>query len=128
MFEVSAGGDVTSKDLQDRTKKFAASVIAFAEHLPRSYANDVMARQIVRSSTSVAANYRSAGRARSKPDFINKLAIVEEEADETLFWIEMLIESKKVREEDVSNLIQEAKEIVAIFSTAHKTAKQNRNH
>jgi four helix bundle protein len=118
---------MTSKELQDRTKKFAAEVISFVESMPRSYSTDIVGRQLIRSSTSVAANYRAAGRARSTADFINKLGIVEEEADETLFWFEMLIEAKKVKEGEILKLIQEAKEIVAIFSTAHKTAKRNRN-
>jgi four helix bundle protein len=117
---------MTSKELQGRTKKFAAEVIGFVDKMPRGYANDVVGRQLIRSSTSVAANYRAAGRARSNADFINKLGIVEEEADETLFWFEMLIEAKKVNAVEIIQLIQEAKEIVAIFSTAHKTAKQNR--
>jgi len=100
-------------------------VIEFAEQLPRNYSCEVMAKQMIRSATSVAANYRAAGRARSRADFANKLGIVEEEADETLFWIEMLIEAKKLTEADVSILLKEVKEIVAIFSTAHKTVRIN---
>jgi four helix bundle protein len=114
---------VTSEELQKRTKKFAASVIEFAEKLPRNYACEVMAKQMIRSATSVAANYRAAGRARSRADFSNKLGIVEEEADETPFWIEMLIESHKITELSVRDLLTEIKEIVAIFSAAHKTAR-----
>jgi len=120
---------MNSQELQTRTKKFAAMVIEFAERLPRNYSCEVMAKQMIRSATSVAANYRAAGRARSSADFVNKLGIVEEEADETLFWIEMLIEAKKLTEADVSILLKEVKEIVAIFSAAHKTAKINtKNH
>jgi four helix bundle protein len=74
----------------------------------------------------VAANYRAACRARSKADFINKLGIVEEEADETLFWLEMLIENGKVKKDEVLGLYKEIDEIVAIFSASHKTAKTNR--
>ena len=85
-----------------------------------------MNRQIIRSATSVAANYRAACRARSKADFVNKLGIVEEEADETLFWIDMFIESGKFKKENIINLYKEADEIVAIFSASHKTAKTNR--
>ena len=120
---------MNSQELQTRTKKFAAMVIEFAERLPRNYSCEVMAKQMIRSAASVAANYRAAGRARSSADFVNKLGIVEEEADETLFWIEMLIEAKKLTEADVSILLKEVKEIVAIFSAAHKTAKINKkNH
>ena len=68
--------------------------------------------------------YRAAGRGRSRADFANKLGVVEEEADETLFWIEMLLEAKKIKEEDVTDLLKEAKEIVAIFSAAHKKSRQ----
>ena len=114
-----------SLELQTRTKKLAALVIDFAERLPRNYSCEVIAKQMIRSATSVAANYRAAGRARSRADFVNKLGIVEEEADETLFWIEMLIEAKKIHEADAQMLLKEVKEIVAIFSTAHKTARTN---
>ena len=112
-------------ELQTRTKKFTAMVIEFAEKLPRNYTCEVMAKQVIRSATSVAANYRAAGRARSRADFANKLGIVEEEADETLFWIEMLIEARKITEADVEILLKEIKEIVAIFSAAYKTARIN---
>jgi four helix bundle protein len=89
-------------------------------------ATDVIGKQVIRSITSVAANYRSACRARSRADFINKLGIVEEEADETLFWLDMFIESGKVKKENIVNLYKEADEIVAIFSASHKTARANR--
>jgi four helix bundle protein len=117
---------MNSLELQKRTKSMAAKVIDFVEHLPRNYSCEVIGKQLIRSATSVAANYRAAGRARSKADFANKLGIVEEEADETLFWFEMLVEAKKIKETDVGELIQEVKEIVAIFSAAHKTARMNR--
>jgi four helix bundle protein len=85
-----------------------------------------LSRQIIRSATSIVANYRAACRARSKADFVNKLGIVEEEADETLFWFEMLIDCGKVKKENITELYKEADEIVAIFSASHKTAKTNR--
>lgn len=102
-------------------------VIEFAERLPRNYSCDVIAKQMIRSATSVAANDRTAGRARSRADCANKLGIVEEEVDETLFWIEMLIEAKKLSEADIPILLKEIKEIVAIFSSAHKTARISAN-
>jgi four helix bundle protein len=120
------GSTINSAELQKRTKSLAARIIDFVEHLPRNYSCEVIGKQLIRSATSVAANYRAAGRARSKADFTNKLGIVEEEADETLFWFEMLLEAKKVSETEVGGLIQEVREIVAIFSAAHKTAKSNR--
>ncbi len=113
------------QELQKRTKQFAALIIKFVEKFPHSTAYNVIGKQLIRSATSVAANYRSCSRARSKADFVNKLGIVEEEADETLFWLEMLVEADKIKDNEIQNLLKEAKEIVAIFSAAHKTSKRN---
>jgi four helix bundle protein len=115
-----------SEQLKDRTKKLAIDIIRLTDTLQKSDSTTILNRQIIRSATSVAANYRAACRARSKADFVNKLGIVEEEADETLFWIDMFIESGKVKKENIINLYKEADEIVAIFSASHKTAKTNR--
>ena len=117
---------IDSEQLKDRTKKLAIDIIRLTDTLPKSDSTTILNRQIIRSATSVAANYRAACRARSKADFVNKLGIVEEEADETLFWIDMFIESGKVKKENIINLYKEADEIVAIFSASHKTAKTNR--
>ena len=119
----SSSFSLTPANLWRRTKKFAGLIISFVEGLPRSLAGDVIGRQLIRSATPVAANYRAAGRARSNADFSNKLGIVEEEADESLFWIEMLLEAKKVEPDSVVSLMKEADELVAIFSAAHKSAK-----
>ena len=119
-------GLIDSEQLKDRTKKLAINIIRLTDTLPKSDSTTILNRQIIRSATSVAANYRAACRARSKADFVNKLGIVEEEADETLFWIDMFIESGKVKKENIINLYKEADEIVAIFSASHKTAKTNR--
>jgi four helix bundle protein len=119
---------LNSEELKNRTKKLAIEIIRFVESLPKCMASEIIGKQVIRSATSVAANYRSACRARSRADFINKLGIVEEEADETLFWLEMLIETGKVKEESISTLQKEMHEIVAIFSASHKTAKINRAH
>ena len=94
--------------------------------LPKSKTADVLGRQILRSGTSVAANYRASCRARSQADFISKIGIVEEEADETLFWLEMIIESGLMSSEKLSKLIKEADELTAIFTSTGKTAKINR--
>ena len=117
---------MNSEELKSRTEKLAILIIRFVDKLQKSDSTTVISKQIIRSSTSVAANYRAACRARSKADFINKLGIVEEEADETLFWLEMLIESEKVKKESIADLYKEVDEIVAIFSASHKTAKANR--
>ncbi|MEW6287103.1 MAG: four helix bundle protein [Chloroflexota bacterium] len=80
---------------------------------------------MIRSSTSVAANYRAACRGRTSPDFANKLGVVEEEADESLFWLEMLRDAKLVSGEKRNTLLKEADELTAIFTASHKTAKAN---
>jgi len=116
-----------SEQLKDRTKKLAINIIRLTDTLPKSDSTSILNRQIIRSATSVAANYRSACWARSRADFVNKLGIVEEEADETLFWIEMLIESGKAKEESILVLQKEIREIVAIFFASHKTAKASRS-
>jgi four helix bundle protein len=116
-----------SEELRTRTKKYAAEVIRFVDNLPRGMSFEVLGKQLLRSATSTAANYRAACRARSKPDFINKLGIVEEEADETVFWLEMFLESRKIPEADVRPIMKEGQEILAIFSAAHKTARVNKN-
>jgi TIGR02436 family protein len=118
---------MNSDELRLRTKRYAAEVIRFVDNLPKGMSFEVMGKQLLRSATSTAANYRAACRARSKPDFINKLGIVEEEADETVFWLEMLLESKKIPESDVRSIMKEGQEILAIFSAAHKTARVNKD-
>jgi four helix bundle protein len=117
---------MNSEELKIRTKRFAIAVIRLTDTLPKSESATIMSRQIIRSVTSIAANYRAACRSRSKADFVNKLGIVEEEADETLFWLEMLMESGLKKNEDIVDLYKEADEIVAIFSASRKTAKSNR--
>jgi four helix bundle protein len=96
------------------------------ETLPKNKIGDVLGKQILRSATSVAANYRAACRARSKADFISKIAIVEEEADESLFWLELIAESGLMNTERLKDLTKEADELTAIFTATGKTAKQNR--
>ena len=112
-----------SKDLKDRTKQFAVTVIRMVDKLPRSVASEVIARQIIRSATSVAANYRAARRGRSKAEFIAKLQIVLEESDETQYWLELLLELELLDRKALQDSIQEADELTAIFVSALKTAK-----
>ncbi|MBZ0273561.1 four helix bundle protein [bacterium] len=110
-------------NLRERTSAMALRIVRLAESLPKSRSADVMARQLLRSGTSVAANYRAACRAKSKNDFIFKLGIVEEECDESLFWMELLIKSGFVKDERIADLVNETSEILKIVVTSRKTAK-----
>ncbi len=111
-------------NLRDRIKSFALDVIRFCERLPNDETSRVIRRQLLRSRTSVGANYRAACRARSKLDFIAKLGIVSEEADETAFWIELLEQSGKVQSKLSSVLLSEANELVAIAVSSINTARK----
>src|SRR2546426_9124482 len=113
---------MANEDLKRRTKRFALSIIKLVEALPPGRISDVLGKQLLRSGTSVGANYRAACRAKSKPDFISKLGNVEEEADESSYWMELLHESGKVRREQVGALIQEANELLAITIASINTA------
>ena len=110
-------------DLWDRTQNFALRVINMAGSLPGTKAASVIAGQILRSATSVAANYRIIHRSKSSRDFINKLKIVEEETDETIFWLELIVKSKIIRAEKIQPLMDEANELLAIFVASLKTMK-----
>ena len=111
-------------DLKDRTKKFALRVMNVVRSLPQSAEGRTIGNQLLRSGTSVAANYRAVCRARSRPDFIAKLAIVIEEADETAFWLEFLIDSGLVSELKLRDLRSEANQLVAIFNASRVTARK----
>jgi four helix bundle protein len=110
-------------ELRDRTKKFALRVLRLSQALPRNREANILANQIVRSATGTAANYRAVGLARSKPEFISKLGVVVEEADETVFWLEMLADSGMIEPAKLGPLMTEAKELVAIFTASRKTAR-----
>ena len=114
-------------DLKRRTKAFALRILKLVDALPKTTAGRALASQIVRSGTSVAANYRAACRARSTADFIAKMGIVEEESDETLFWLELLEESELVSATKLAAIKQEANELIAITITSIKTARRNRS-
>lgn len=111
------------EDLRLRTKKFALSVIYLFRNLPRNAEASVLGKQLLRAGTSVAANYRAVQRARSKPEFIAKLGIVVEEADETQFWLELLQESGLIQNEALVQLQREIGELLAIFTASLKTAR-----
>ena len=109
--------------LKDRTKQFALQVIRLCRALPRSQESSIITRQLLRSATSVGANYRAVCRARSTADFVSKLGIVLEEAEETLFWIELLVESGATHPEKITSVRREANELVSIFVASLRTAK-----
>ena len=111
------------KDLEQRTKKFAVAVIKFVSTLPRAQAADILARQLLRSATSIGANYREANRGVSRADFASKVGTVQKEAAETQYWLELLIEAR-IAEGDVSaGLHRESSELLAIFTTIGKNLK-----
>ena len=110
-------------DLKERTKQFVINVIRICDQLPKGTAISVFTRQLIRSSSSIGANYRSACRAKSASDFINKLKIVEEETDETIYFLELLKEITNNCEEEINSLIIKANELLAIFVASIKTAK-----
>jgi len=113
----------SAEELRDRTKAFAIRIVKMFRALPRSTDSCVLGKQILRSGTSVAANYRAACRARSRVEFVARLGVVAEEADETVFWLEMLVDSGIVKKEKLNSLITEARELTAIFSASQHTAK-----
>ena len=114
------------QELKDRTKQFALRIIRLVAALPKDTVGRAVANQLVKCGTSVGANYRSACRGRSKADFISKLGIVLEEADESAFWLELIIDGKLMEREPVEPLLREADELTAIFASSVKSAKRNR--
>ncbi len=116
---------MNSEELRKRTKSFALSAIKIAEFLPNTISGRIISGQFIKAATSVASNYRAACRGRSKAEFKAKLHIVLEEADESVFWIEMIIESSMINNEDIACLLKEANELTAIFSKSLFTARQN---
>jgi four helix bundle protein len=117
---------MTTDELKARTKEFALRVIRLVDVLPNSVKGRAIANQIMRSATSVAANYRAACRARSRAEFIAKIGFVEEEADETAFWLELIVESGIHSNEQIDPLLKEAGELVAIMAASRKSAIANR--
>ena len=113
-------------ELQERTKRFAIRVFKLIERLPKSEASKVVTYQILKSSSSVAANYRAVNRAKSKIDFINKIKIVLEEADESNFWLGFIADVELLKNDDkeLNQLIKESDELTAIFTASLKTLSQ----
>ena len=115
---------MNEQSFKDRTKRLALGFIELVEALPRTRTADVIGRQLLRSGTSVGANYRSACRGRSTADVIAKLRIVEEEADESIYWMELLVESKLLSPAQAERLLQETDEIIAITVASIRTLQK----
>ena len=118
---------MNEQQMKTRTKEFAKEIIRLCRKLPDNREGRLIGNQIFRAGTSIAANYRAACRARSMADFISKLAIVEEEADETLFWLEIIKEMKILDDAFIDSLMEENDEIIAITVSSIKTARRKRN-
>jgi four helix bundle protein len=116
---------MNEKDLKDRTKQFALRVMKLVDTLPHTAAGRAIGNQLVRSGTSVGANYRAACRSRSKAEFVAKIGTVAEEADESAFWLELIVDGGLLKSELVTALYQEAEELTAIFTASGRTAKLN---
>ncbi len=116
---------MTPEELKKRTKLFGLRCIKVVESLPNTRTTEVLGKQLLRSATSVGANYRSACRAQSRAHFVSKVAIVIEEADESLYWLEMIVEAELLPEHKLQELLKEGNEIVAILTASSRTAKSN---
>ena len=116
---------MSHENLKNRTKRFALDVINFVESLPPGQTCKILGNQLLRAGTSVGANYRAACRGKSTADFISKMGTMEEEADESGYWIELLVDSGKVKVKDASTLIKEAGELTAIAISSINTARKS---
>jgi four helix bundle protein len=114
-------------EMKLRTKQYALRIIKLVEKLPKTKTSEVIGRQLLRSGTSVGANYRSACRAKSRADFISKMGIVEEEADESIYWMELLVETGLINLGEISDLLDEGNQIVAITISSIRTTKKNKS-
>jgi four helix bundle protein len=114
------------QELEARTKHFALSVIQVVGELPRSKASDVIGHQLLKSGTSIGANYREANRAQSHEDFIHKVSICEKEAVETEYWLELALEANLATSSSIEGLLKEVRELLAIFVASGRTAKSRR--
>jgi len=117
---------MTREEMKKRTKTYANRVVKVCSALPNNWIAQTLGKQLLRSGTSVGANYRSVCRAKSNLDFINKLRIVEEECDESLFWMELLVDNNLIGAARLDQLMKEADEILAIVVSSAKTARSSR--
>ena len=115
---------MTPKELKDRTKRFAVDIVALCRELPNTLDGRRLGQQLIDCGTSVAANYRASCRARSRAEFIAKLGVVLEEADESLFWLELMVDSRLVSATRAEKLLKEADGLTAIFVSSLNTAKR----
>jgi four helix bundle protein len=124
----SAEGDelMNPDDLKKRSKAFGLKIIRLVESLPRTNSTDVIGHQLMKCGTSVGANYRAACRARSRADFISKMGIVEEESDESIYWLEMLQDSGLVHPDKLKELLSEGNELLSIVVSSINTARRHR--
>ena len=114
-------------ELRDRTENFAVRVIKVVDEVPRRLSTEVLVKQHVRCATSAGANYRAACRARSHSEFVSKMQIVQEEADESQYWLELLFRTGTLEESEFRPLEKEASELTAIFTSSAATARKNKN-
>ena len=115
------------KVFKTRTKKLAVAIIKEVNKLPHSLASDVIGKQLIRSGTSIGANYRAACRAKSTADMINKMKIVEEESDETEYWLELLVEAEIVPQNQTASIYKETDEILAMTVASLKTLRNRKS-
>ncbi|HET6935223.1 MAG TPA: four helix bundle protein [Candidatus Angelobacter sp.] len=118
-----AGLDTRTEQLRKRTKDFAVRIVYLFRSLPNTAEAQIIGRQLLHSGTAVGANYHAACRARSKAEFVSKIGIVTEEADESVFWIELLSDVGVIKKERLEDLLRESRELTAIFSASRQTAK-----
>jgi four helix bundle protein len=116
------------EELKNRTRKFATAIFKLIDKLPNTKSAHIIANQVGRCGSAVAANYRSSCRSRSHAEFIARIGVVEEESDESKFWLEMLRDTNKSHAIEIDSLIKEADELTAIFTASGKTAKGNRDN
>ncbi|MEK6337027.1 MAG: four helix bundle protein [Acidobacteriota bacterium] len=115
-----------AEELKNRSKQFAIRIVKLFRSLPKAEEARIIGKQVLRSGTSIAANYRAVCRARSKAEFIAKIGIVVEEADETVLWLELLVETDIVKEPRMASLLKESNELLAIFAASQYTARKRR--
>jgi four helix bundle protein len=114
------------EELRERAKQFAIRIVRVVRSLPRSDEARVIGRQLLRSATSVAANYRAVCRARSRAEFVAKIGVVVEEADESVFWLELLADTDVIPRERIADVLAEANELLAVFAASQRTARSSK--
>ena len=117
---------MTEKELKIRTRKFAVDILKLVDQLPNRRSANILGNQLGRCASSVAANYLAACRGKSHAEFIAKIGVVEEEADESTFWLDILADTKNASEETIRPLLAESRELTAIFTASSKTAKSKK--